>query len=199
MEFLIFDKYSTKDVVVEDTGLKRYISLDSRLMLKSHGRTNTEKFGKAKMNILERLIGMIGVPGHRGKKHKIITSQATGKYQSNTKILLKALEIIEKKTGKNPIQVVVKAVENSAPQDEVTVIEYGGARYPQAVDVAPSRRISLAIRWLVQGAYDKSFNKKTKIYEGLADELIKASEGSSGESFAAKKKEEAQKQADSAR
>ena len=197
-DFLIFDKYSVNDIIVEDQGLKRYINLDAKLVLKSHGRSNTEKFGKAKMNLLERFVGRIGTAGHRGKKHKIMTAWSTGKYSTNMGILLDALEIIEKKTGKNPVQVVVKAVENSCPRDEITVIEYGGARYPQAVDVSPSRRISLAVRYLVQGAYDKAFNKKTKMFQALADELIKAGENST-ESFAVKKKSEAEKQADSAR
>ena len=109
-----------------------------------------------------------------------------------------AFRLIEKKTGKNPVQVLVNAIEKSSPKDEITVIEYGGARYPQAVDVAASRRISLAVRWIVQGAYDKSFNKKTKMHQALADEFIKASENSS-ESSAVKKRNESEKQADSAR
>ena len=90
------------------------------------------------------------------------------------------------------------AVENSAPRDEITTIEYGGAKYPQAVDVSPLRRLNLALRNLVHGGYDKSFNKKTKIYEGLAKEIILAYENSQ-DSAAVKKKIETEKQADSAR
>src|SRR4030042_1276359 len=85
---------------------------------------------------------------------------SSGKYTKNMKMILEALEVVEKKTGKNPVQVLVKAIENAAPRDEITVIEYGGARYPQAIDVAPIRRINLVIRWLVNGASDKAFAKK---------------------------------------
>ncbi|MEK6757971.1 MAG: 30S ribosomal protein S7, partial [Nanoarchaeota archaeon] len=88
--------------------------------------------------------------------------------------------------------------ENAAPRDEITVIEYGGARYPQAVDVSPMRRVNLALKHLIHGASDKAFNKKKTITQGLAEEIILASEGN-GESFALRKKNESEKQADSAR
>jgi small subunit ribosomal protein S7 len=193
----IFNLYETKEVKAGDPGLKKYINLDEKLVLKSHGR-HVEKFGKSKINIIERLAGLIAVPGHRGKKHKIQTSWSSGKYSKNMQVVLETLKIIEEKTKQNPIQVIIKAIENSAPADEVTTIEYGGARYPQAVDVSPLRRLNLALRNLVHGGYDKSFKKKVKIGEGLAKEILLAAEGSN-ESNAVQKKTESEKQADSAR
>lgn len=193
----IFDTYETKDVQVEDPGLKEYIGLDEKLVLRTLGRTK-QRFSKSKVNIIERMANLLAVAGHRGKKHKIINKHSTGKYTKNMKIMLKTLKIIETKTGKNPIQVLVKAIENAAPRDEVTVIEYGGARYPQAVDASPSRRVAVSMRNIVHGSYDKSFNKKTKIQEALANEIILASENKM-ESFAMGKKNESEKQADSAR
>ena len=196
-EFKIFDKYEIKGLKVEDLGLQRAINLDPKLMLKSHGR-NSGKFGQAKTNIVERLINRISVAGHRGKKHRIILGHSTGKYEKNAKIILDAFEIIEKKTGKNPVHVLIKAIENSAPRDEVTMIEYGGARYPQAVDVSPIRRVNLALRWLTHGSSDKAFGKKKSISQAIADEITLAAEGNQ-DSFAVKKKVESEKQADSAR
>jgi len=193
----IFDLYETKDVKVEDMGLKRVINLDEKLVLKTHGR-HVGKFGKAKVNIVERLISLIGVPGHRGKKHKVMTGWASGKYSKNAKTVLKTLKIIADKTGQNPIQVLVKAIENSSPRDEVTTIEYGGARYPQAIDVSPMRRIALSLRNIVHGAYDKAFNKKAEMAEALANEILLSSQGNN-ESFAYQKRVETEKQADSAR
>ena len=195
--FKIFDMYDASQIEIKDPSLKPYINIAPKLLLKSHGR-NSDKFEKLKTNIVERLASRLGVPGHIGKKHKIITSWASGKYNKNMKTVIEALQIIEKKTKKNPIQVLVTAIENGSPRDEITVIEHAGARYPQAVDSSPIRRVDLAIRWFVQGAYGKSFGKKKKIAESLADELIKASEGSN-ESFAVNKRNEAEKQADSAR
>ena len=196
-KFKIFDLYDIEEINVEDPGLKSIINLQPKLMLQSHGR-NATKFGQTKVNIVERLINRIGVSGHRGKKHKVAKGHATGKYSKNTKIVLEAFSIIEKKTQKNPVEVFVKAVENSAPRDEITVIEYGGARYPQAVDVAPLRRVNLALRWITQGASDKAFNKKKNIVEGLAEEIMLAAQNN-GDSFAFRKKNESEKQADSAR
>jgi small subunit ribosomal protein S7 len=197
LKFKLFDLYDTSGIEIKDLGLKSVINIQPKLILKSYGR-NVGKFGQVKVNVVERLMNRVGVAGHRGKKHKIELGHATGKYSKNMKIVLEAFKIIEKKTGKNPVEVLVKAVENSAPRDEITVIEYGGARYPQAVDVSPLRRVNLAIRWLVHGASDKAFGKKKNISEGLADEIILASE-SNGDSFAYRKKNEAEKQADSAR
>ncbi len=195
--FKIFDLYDMTEISVEDPGLKNVINLKPKLILKSQGR-NIGKFGQTKVNLVERLINRVAVAGHRGKKHKIILSNATGKYSKNARIVLDAFETIGKRTGKNPVAVFLKAVENAAPRDEVTVIEYGGARYPQAVDVSPLRRVNLAVKHLVHGASDKAFGKKKAIAEALADEIILASENN-GESFAVRKKIESEKQADSAR
>ncbi len=196
-EFKIFGKYNTSGIEVKDPGLKRTINLEPKLMLKSHGR-NFQKFGQAEINIVERLINRLGVAGHRGKKHRIILGHSTGKYEKNAKIILEAFEIIEKKTGKNPVEVLVRAVENSAPRDEVTIIEYGGARYPQAVDVSPLRRVNLSIRWMIQGASDKAFNKKKTISQAIAEEIMLAADENQ-DSYAVKKKMDSEKQADSAR
>lgn len=196
-QFKIFDLYELSEVKVEDPGLNNVINLEPKLLLKSHGR-NFQKFGQTKVNIVERLMNRLSVPGHRGKKHKIILGKSTGKYSRNMKIILDAFKMIEEKTKKNPVQVLVKAIENSAPRDEVTVIEYGGARYPQAVDVSPLRRVNLALRNIVHGASDKAFNKKKTIAQGLAEEIILASEYN-GESFAIRRKKEAEAQADSSR
>ena len=195
--FKIFDLYDTKEVKVTDPGLKNVINLEPKLALKSQGR-NVTKLGQVKVNIVERLINKLATAGHRGKKHRIEKGIATGKYSKNRKIILEAFEMVEKKTGKNPVQVLVNAIEASSPRDEITVIEYGGARYPQAVDVSPLRRVNITLKHIVHGASDKAFNKKKTIAQGLAEEIILAAEGS-GESFAFKKKNEAEKQADSAR
>jgi len=196
-KFKVFDKYDLSGIVVKDLGLKAVINLEPKLIIKSEGR-NVVKYGQTKVNVIERLMNKLATAGHRGKKHKIQKGKSTGKYSKNMKIVLEAFDLIEKKTGKNPVEVLVTALENGAPRDEVTMIEYGGARYPQAVDVAPIRRINLALKYLTHGAGDKAFNKKKTIAQALAEEIIMASE-ENGESFAVRKKKEAEAQADSAR
>ncbi len=197
-EMKIFDLYSVEGIEVKDPALRPYINLSAKLILKNYGRRKFDRFAKSKFNLLERLANRLAVPGHVGKKHKIITSWSSGKYSKNMGIVLEVMEIITKRTGNNPIQVLINAIENTSPRDEITVIEQGGARYPQAVDCSPMRRIDLALRWIIQGAYSKAFGKKAKMAETLAKEIILASEGNM-ESFAMVKKNEAEKQADSAR
>jgi len=197
MNFKVLDLYDMEEVSISDSALVPYLNLDGKLVIKSQGR-NFGKFSKAKVHVLERLATRIAVPGHIGKKHKRITSWASGNFSGNMKIVLKALEIVGKKKKENPVQVLVRALENCSPRDEITTIEYGGARYPQAVDVSPLRRVNLAIRWLVQGSYQKCFGKKKKMSQSLADEIILAAEGNQ-EGYAMQKKNEAEKQADAAR
>lgn len=197
MSFKVFDLYDMDEVKVNDKSLAPYISIQSKILIKSHGR-NVGKFTQAKMHILERFANRLAVPGHVGKKHKIITSHSSGKYTKNMTTVLKMLQIIADKKKTNPIQVLIKAIENAAPRDEITTIEYGGARYPQAVDVSPIRRVNLVVRWMVQGSFQKSFGKKKTMAESLAQEIINASEMNM-ESYAMNKKNEAEKQADSAR
>ena len=195
--FKLFDLYDVSAIEVKDPALRPCINMTPKLLVKSHGR-QMGKLSNAKVNILERFANRLGVPGHVGKKHKIITSWSSGKYNRNMKTILEALAIIHKKTERNPMQVLIEAIENGSPRDEITVIESAGARYPQAVDCSPLRRVNLAIRWIIQGAYGKSFGKKNKMAETLANEIILASKGTM-ESFAMVKKNEAEKQADSAR
>ena len=196
-KFKIFDLYDLSEIQIADAGLKNVINLSPKLSLKTQGRM-VSKLGQTKVNIVERLINRLAVTGHRGKKHKIAFGTSTGKHSRNTNIILEAFKMIEKKTGKNPVEVFVKAIEKAAPRDEITVIEYGGARYPQAIDVSPLRRVNLAVRHIAQGASDKAFGKKKTIAQGLADEIILAYE-ENGDSFAIKKKKESEAQADSAR
>lgn len=195
--FKLFDKYDVSNLKIKDPALRPYINVEPRLILKSQGR-NLEKFAKAKVNIVERLANRIAVPGHVGKKHKLITSWASGKYAKNMMTVLKALDITTNRTKQNPIQIFIDAIENGSPRDEITVIEQAGARYPQAVDTSPLRRIDLALRWIVQGSYQRCFGKKKKMAESLAEEIIKAAQGNM-ESYSISKKNEAEKQADSAR
>jgi small subunit ribosomal protein S7 len=197
MEMKVFGKYDASEVRVEDPGMKKVINLSSKLILKSHGRIKWDPT-RSKVNVVERLINLLQVPGSRGKKHRIITGWITGKYSKCANIVMDAFKIIEEKTGENPLKVFVKAIENAAPRDEVVAIEYGGARYPQAVDVSPRRRLNLVLRYFVAGSYDKAFNKKATIVEALAKEIMLASENS-GESYAISKKNDLEKQADAAR
>ena len=194
----LFNKYDLSGIVINDPGLKGYINLDPLLVPKTTGRNTSNRFWKAKYNIVERLMNKLMVPVHRGKKHKLTSGSCTGKGLMVYKIVQKTFDIIEGRLKKNPVEVFVKALENAAPREEITTIEYGGARYPQAVECAPLRRVDIALRQMVQGSYSRCFNKKVRIEEVLAEEIIKAYNTDQG-SQAISKKLELERQADSSR
>jgi len=194
MDIKLFGKYSFSNIVVMDPSLKDYISLKPVIVPKSYGRHAGERLKKSKVNIVERFINKLFIPGHRGKKHLKTSKICTGKYETAAKIVREVFDIIEKKANKNPIEVLVRAVENAGPREETTVIEVGGIRIPKQVDVAPQRRVDLALRWIVQGAFQAANSKHIPIKELLAEELIAASNDDS-KSFAVSKKIETERQA----
>ena len=186
------------NVEVKNPALKPYIQIKPLYVAKTGGRLQKKRFGKGKIPIIERLIGRLMVPGHLGKKHKYTSYPASGAYYKNLKTVIRAFELIEKRMKKNPIQVLVTAIENVAPREEVTTLEIGGSRYPKAVDISPLRSIDLAIRHIVWGAYHKSRRTKKKMYEALADEIINAYNNNI-DSFAVQKKLELERIAASSR
>jgi small subunit ribosomal protein S7 len=162
-EIKLFQKWSFKDITVTDIGLQRYLNLTPMVAPHSMGRHEHQRFRKAKVNIVERLInGLMRSGKNSGKKAKA------------TNFVKEAFEIINIRTGKNPIEVLVKAVENSSPCEDTTRISYGGVVYHLSVDVAPQRRIDLAIRHITAGARKTSINNPRSIQETLADELVLA-------------------------
>ena len=193
-----FVKWDSNGVQVLDPGLREYINLTPVLVPRSAGKNSNKRFYKNRYSIVERLINKLMIPGHKGKKHFISSGRCGGKSLTGVKIVIGAFQLIEEKTKKNPIEVFVKAIENAAQREEITTIEYGGARYPQAVDSAPQRRVDFALRMMVQGTYQRSYGKKTKAFEALADEIIRASQ-LDAKSLAVSKKLELERQADAAR
>lgn len=195
---LVFNRWDMSGIKVGDAGLSQYITLNPVIVPKTGARYAGNKFHKSKVFIVERLINKIMVTGHKSKKHYISSGHNTGKAHKASEIVEKTLEIVEQKTKKNPIQVFVQALENAAPREEIVTIEYGGARYPKAVECAPQRRIDIALRQMTQGARQKSFNKKRSIESALAEEIINAY-GLSQNSQAISKKLELERQADASR
>lgn len=194
----IFNKYSVAGIEVVDMGLKDYITIDPVLVPKTGARYAGNRFHKSKISIVERLINKMLVPGHRGKKHKTSSGHCTGKAQKAYQIVQETFEILETKTKQNPVMVFVKAVENAAPREEIVTIEYGGARYPKAVEMAPQRRVDFALRVMTQSAFSSSFNSKKTAAFALANEILGAYEGDQKSSAIAKKLE-VERQADSSR
>lgn len=196
-EIKVFDRWPC-DIAVKDQGLERYLSVAPIIVPKTGARYAGNRFHKSKLNIVERLINRVMVPGHKGKKHKFSSGHVTGKSQLAYNLVLDALEVVEKRTKKNPVEVLVRAVENASPREEIITIEYGGARYPKAVECAPQRRIDTALKHMTQGAFQKSVKGKKGAVSALADEILAAFNLSTS-SNAIQKKVEVERQADGSR
>ena len=113
-----------------------------------------------------------------------------GKKSVAQKIVYDAFDIIKEKTGKDPMEVFEKAMENIKPALEVKSRRVGGANYQVPIEVRPERRQTLGLRWLV--LYARKRHEKT-MAEKLAGEIIDAINGNGG---AFKKKEDTHRMAE---
>ena len=184
---LLFGKYEMTGIGIRDGGLAKYIDLTPVSVPHTGGKHANRAFAKSKMSIVERLVNsMMRTEVYTGKKSKTIG------------VVRDAFEIVATKTNRNPVQVLVEALENAAPREEITRLQFGGISVPKAVDISPARRLDIALRNLARGTVDASFKNKKSAEECLADELILASKGDMN-SFSVAKKEELERVAQSAR
>ncbi len=185
--FRLFQRYDLGEVVVSDTGLVRYINLYPVSIPHTGARHGNKRFAKHEMNVVERIINEM-----------MRTEMFTGKKASAFRAVRDAFAIVEKRANENPVQTLVTALQRAAPREEITRLRYGGISVPKAVDVAPARRLDIAIRHITTGAVKASHKSKNTIAECLAAELLKAAKGDMN-SFAVAKKEEVERVAKSAR
>jgi len=172
MKILIFNRWDTEGVEVSDPGLKRYINLKPLVVPKTFGRFAPTSIHKLDVNIVERFMNKLAVPGHKGKKHKLTSGHIPGRYDLLYKAVKEAFEIIERRTKKNPIQILVKAVENAALLEEVVGYRLGGIIARKAVVTSPQRRVDVALRLIAQDIFSRAFKSKKSFAETIADELI---------------------------
>jgi small subunit ribosomal protein S7 len=198
VEIKAFNRWDCTNIKVTDPGLKKYITTEPKIVPKTGARYAGKRFHKSKVFIVERLMNKLMIPGHKSKKHYKSSGHCGGKANTAYEIILSTFELIEQRLKVNPIEAFVKALENAAQREEIVTIEYGGARYPKAVECAPQRRVDIALRYFTQGAYQKSFNNRKPIEECLAAEIIAAYK-LSNEATAISKKLEIERQADSSR
>jgi small subunit ribosomal protein S7 len=184
--FPSLQKYNPEDVTVEDQGLARYINLDTENIYL--GAVNANKmFAKSKIPVVERLINNV-----------MRTEKYNGKKIKAYKIVRSSFDIIEKKSKKNPLQILIDAIQNAAPKEEATRLRFGGILVPKAVDTSPQRRLDIAIRNISTGAVNVSHKNKKRMEQCLAEEILKAAENDLN-SFAVSRKNEMERVAKSAR
>ncbi len=182
---LLFEKWSVDDIEFRDVSTERYITVTP--IGHTMGRHASKQFKKSQISIVERLINRL-----------MQTDENTGKKQLATRIVRDAFEIIHQRTEENPVQVLVRAVENSAPREETVRLKYGGISVPKAVDVSPQRRVDQSLKFLAEGVYGGSFKTETDAAEALASQLIGAA-NNDVTTYAVDQKEEKERVAAAAR
>ena len=184
---LLFNKWDVSEVKVTDPSLVRYVNLTPQIIPHSCGKFSRQEFNKANMMIVERLINSL-----------MQTENNTGKKQLAIGIVRDAFEIINKKTKRNPVEVLVEAIGNTGPREETVRLKYGGINVPKSVDTAPMRRVDSAIGFIAEAVEKSSGKAKKPVSAILADELIAAAKGDA-KCYSVSKKEEKERIAKSAR
>jgi len=116
-----------------------------------------------------------------------------GKKDTAEKIVYGAMQIIERQERKEPVTIVEQAIKNATPLLEVKPRRVGGATYQVPIEVRPDRALSLAIRWLIKSARDRTGKSMA---EKLATEL---SDAAKGQGAAIKKREDTHRMAEANR
>ena len=114
----------------------------------------------------------------------------SGKKAIAERIIYGALDQVEKKSGKDPLEIFTVALNNIKPMVEVKSRRVGGANYQVPVEVRPVRRVALAMRWLKESARKRG---EKSMAQRLANELLEAVEGRGG---AMKKRDEVHRMAE---
>ena len=182
----LFRKWDLTDIEIKDPGLHTAISLKKMIMPMTYGRSALKRFNKAEVNIVERLANKLM---HFGKKYAKNTGRMAGKKIKILNIIKASFEIIYLKTGNNPVEVLVRAIENSAPNEDTTRIVYGGTVYHVSVDVSPIRRVDLALRFIADGVKEATFSNPKAMEEHLAEHLILAASNNTSAASVKKKHE----------
>jgi small subunit ribosomal protein S7 len=183
----LFGEWSFDNIEVRDPGLKRYLKITPVYLPHSGGRHEAQKFKKSEMNIVERLINGLLKPGSSGGDKSRITG-----------VVRSAFKMIYVKSGRNPVEVLVRALENGAPNEDTTRIGFGGVVYRLAVDISPSRRVDLSLRFLIRGIKEQTFGNRKTLEELVADQIIGAA-NNDGQNFAVRRKREMERVAFSSR
>jgi len=156
--------YDLTGIIISNPSLRKYINIDKATL--NSGRNHSSKLQKLGINIIERFLCCL-----------MRTEKNTGKKVKMYKILKKCFDIINEKTSISPVQVLIQAIENSAPTMEQ--IRFGrNTNLQRSAEISPSRRLSIAIRNLASSVF-KKVPSTIPLYKRLAKEIIDASKGSS--------------------
>ncbi|MEK6958392.1 MAG: 30S ribosomal protein S7 [archaeon] len=198
---LVFGKWDPAEVMINDASLAKYVSLQTKMIPHTFGKGTRKRFEKGNVSIVERLINkcMRSGQGKRKLSGKYIRGRGgCGKKVMVMHMVEKAFEIVEKRTGKNPIQVLVDAIQNAGPREDTTRIKRGGVSYAVSVDVAPLKKIDEALKNIALAAFSGSYRTKTNSAEALAKELVSCA-AEEATSFSVKRRDEVERIAKASR
>ncbi|MFB6361146.1 MAG: 30S ribosomal protein S7 [Halobacteriales archaeon] len=181
----LFGRWDVSDIEYGDPSTERYLTVTP--VAHTMGRHAGKQFQKSEISVVERLINRL----MRGQEN-------TGKKQQAMTAVREAFELVYNRTGENPVQVLVWAVENAAPREETVRLKYGGISVPKAVDVAPQRRVDQALKFIAEGTQNAAFKSPTPFAEALANQLMGAADGDVS-TYAVNQKEEKERVAAAAR
>ncbi|MDS0296440.1 30S ribosomal protein S7 [Halogeometricum luteum] len=181
----LFGVWDIVEMEYSDPSTQRYINVTP--IAHTMGRHASKQFKKSEISIVERLVNRL-----------MQSEDNTGHKQKTMKIVKEAFELVHERTEENPIQVLVTAVENAAPREETVRLKYGGISVPQAVDVAPQRRVDQALKFIADGTQSGSYKSTTSAAEALAQQLVGAS-NYDVQTYAINQKEERERVAEAAR
>merc|ERR1712178_64959 len=177
-------KWEYKDIKSSEMALENYLQVKATkhqvYYPYSAGKYQKKRFQKVNCPVTERFVNqlMVGKGTHNGKK------------QLAVRTFKQTLEIIHLLTDKNPLEIMFEAIVQSGAREDSTRIGSGGTVRRQAVDVSPFRRVNQAIYLMCKGSRESCFRSHKSMSECLADEIIAASKGVGGNSYAVKKKDE---------
>ena len=198
---MLFGRYPIKDVIISDPSMTGYVKFNMQAYPNIFGRRRRKSYYDSHISIIERLINKL-MRGGTGKKVGGKVIRTNGRLQGKKLKVLHIVEnsfaIIHKKTGKNPVQVFIDALQNSAPIEDTTRVRYGGISYNVAVGISANRRVDVALKNIALASLIGAFKKKKNLSEALADELYTASQNLP-ESYAIKKRVESERIARRAR
>jgi small subunit ribosomal protein S7 len=198
---MILGKWTVNDVVCKDLGIARYASFKEREIPHTFGVAKSTPTDKAKVSVVERLINKMMRSGQGKKKlsGKFIRGKnACGKKEQMIRVVDEAFEQVNKITKENPVQVLIDAIINSAPREDIIKLQRGGINYNQAVDVAPVLRLDEALKNLALAPFKATFKNKKDMASALAEELIAASKNDQ-KSYAVKRRDEIERIAQGSR
>ncbi len=159
----LFGKWDVSEIEYRDPSTERYLSVTP--VAHTAGRHAGKQFQKSEVSVVERFINRL-----------MQTEENTGKKQQTLNLVREAFDLVHERTEENPVQILVRAVENAAPREETVRLKYGGISVPKAVDVAPQRRVDQALKFIAEGVHNDSFKSSTSAEEAIANQLVRAAD-----------------------